>query len=54
MPASWLMITGLRGLCVAFYDKNKPSLAKHRAIEAIMRGEEVPGWPKRQEVGPNG
>ncbi len=44
----------LKGLCIAFYDRNKLFLAKHRAIEAIMRGEEVLGWPKRQEVGPNG
>lgn len=44
----------LKGLCITFYNRNRPFLARHWAIEAVMRGEEVPGWPKKQGVVPNG
>ncbi|RDD53664.1 MAG: hypothetical protein BA066_03120 [Candidatus Korarchaeota archaeon NZ13-K] len=40
----------LKGLCMTFYRRNKPFLARHWAIEAVIRGKDVPGWPKKQEV----
>ena len=44
----------LKGLCITFYRRNRPLLAKHWAIEAVMKGKEVLGWPKKLEVDLNG
>lgn len=38
----------LKELCITFYRRNRSFLSRHWAIEAVMRGEEVPGWPKVQ------